>query len=101
MNDMERNAYRGVINARLEIALKGLRKNPKYIERCHQQEKSGELVEELLHQLEKDDRITIRRHYEGEIAKECDELNEAYVQGLRDCMKFLMFLDVFHTEVFL
>ena len=99
MTDSERIILNGLIDSRLEIAWKRLDENTAYQEQCRQQEKSGEAAEELLHKLEKEERITIRRHYEGETAKTSFELNEAYIQGLRDSMRVLAFLGVFSMEV--
>lgn len=98
MTDSERKILGSFINSRLEIALKRLDENTDYLEQCRQQEKSGEAAEALLHKLEKEERITIRRHYEGETAKTGFELDEAYLQGLRDSIKILAFLGVFSVE---
>ena len=99
MTDSERKILIGLMDSRLDIALKRLNENTAYLEQCHLQEKSGEVVEELLHKLEKEEQITIRRHYEGETVKAGFEWNEAYIQGLRDSVKILAFLGAFNMEV--
>lgn len=99
MTNSERIILNGLIDSRLEIAWKRLDENTAYQEQCREQEKSGERAEELLHKLTKEERITIRRHYEGETAKMSFELNEAYIQGLRDSVKILASLGFFSMEV--
>jgi len=99
MTDSERRMLGSVIDSRLEIAMKRLEHNTEYLEQCLRQEKSGEAAEELLHKLAKEERIAVRRHYEGETAKTGLELNEAYIQGLRDSVKILAFLGVFSAGV--
>lgn len=99
MMGTEQRAYKDFVIARIEIALLRLRNNPAYIKRCRQQEKSEEKVDKLLHKLNKRERITIRRHYEGETVKQSFELDETYLQGMRDCVQILSFLNALDTEV--
>ena len=89
----DRNMFRGFVNSRIELSYRRLKEDPAYLELCDRQEESEDMVEELLHKLEKEERIIIRRHYEGESEREDEELTEAYIQGLRDCIKFLAFLE--------
>lgn len=93
------SAYKDFVIARTELALLRLRNNPAYIERCRQQEKGEEKVDRLLHKLNKRERIAIRRHYEGETIKRSFELDETYLQGMRDCIQILSFLNALDTEV--
>lgn len=93
------SAYKDFVIARTELALLRLRNNPAYIERCRQQEKGEEKVDKLLHRLNKRERIVIRRHYEGETIKQGFELDETYLQGMRDCIQILSFLNALDTEV--
>ena len=95
MTKNERLMLNAFISSRLEIALKRLDDSPAYMEQCRQQEKSGIAAEEMLQKLEKHERITVRRHYEGETARAGFELSEAYLQGLRDCVKISVFLEIF------
>lgn len=92
MTNMTRDALRSLIGAREEVALNRLDNNFEYQKVCDQQEKSEEVVEELLQQFEKLDRITIRRHYESEVHKTNYEIKAAYIQGLRDCFSLFGFL---------
>jgi len=55
-----------------------------YLEVCTQQEKTENIVEELLQRFERDERISIHRHYEGETRKygfEIDEVYEIHIAG--------------------
>lgn len=99
MTEAEQKTYKVFVTARIETALQRLRSNPKYMEQRSAQELSEENVERLLQKLKKKERIVIRRHYEGEIVRENFELDETYLQGMRDCIQILSFLDVFHREV--
>lgn len=99
LSDMERNACKAFIISRIEVSLQRVKDNPEYRDYCRQQDASGDVVEELLHKLDKDDRITIRRHYEGQTTKENFELDSAYIQGLKDCFRVLSFLGAFRVEV--
>lgn len=95
MMKAEKNGYNEFIIARIEIALLRLRNNPAYMGRCRQQDKSEGKVERLLHKLNKDERITIRRHFEGQTVKQNFELNETYLQGMRDNIQILSFFNIF------
>lgn len=99
MTDSERKVLREFVSGRLSIMFNRLKDNTRYLEVCEQQNKSEDEAEELLHKLEKPDRITIRRHYEGEVIKTGIEIDEAYIQGLRDCVRILSLLGVFSAEV--
>lgn len=91
MTKMTRDALGSLITARIEFALSQLEQDPEYLEVCNQQKKTEDSVDELLGQFEKSDRITIRRHYEGETKKTNCELKAAYIQGLRDHYGFINF----------
>ena len=99
MIENERLMLNTFIDSRLEFALKRLDDNPAYQEQCRQQGESEEVAENILHKLEKHERIAVRRHYEGETAKVCFELDEAYLQGLRDCVKLFAFLEIFSVGI--
>lgn len=96
---MKQNPYRVFIMERVEAALFRCRENPAYMERCRQQDASGEVVDGLLKKLKEKERRTICRHYEGEIVKQNFELDETYLQGMRDCIYILSCLDAFQREV--
>ena len=80
---------------RKETAYKRLKNNPVYLEVYERQQKTGEDVEKLYHErFTKDERITVRRHYEGETEKNCLEEDEVYFQGMRDCFQFILHLGI-------
>lgn len=99
MTDSEKKILRQFISGRQEIVFNRLKENAQYQEICERQRKTDADVDELLHKLEKDERIAVRRHYEGETSKTGIELNEAYLQGLRDSTKILALLGAFGAEV--
>lgn len=99
MTDTERKMLKEFVSGRLAIMFNGLKDNTRYLKVCEQQKTSEQTADELLHKLEKDERIIIRRHYEGEVVKTGIEIEESYFQGLRDSVKILTLLGVFSAEV--
>ena len=99
MTNSERKVLREFVSGRLAIMFDRLKENTRYIEVCEQQNNSEQVAGALLHKLEKEERITIRRHYEGEVVKTGIEIDEAYLQGLRDSVNILTLLGVFSAEV--
>lgn len=95
MTDYEKKMLRTFITQRQEIAYNRLRENECYQAICERQKRTDADVDEVLHKLEKDERLTVRRHYEGETEKTGIELNEVYLQGLQDSVKILALLGVF------
>lgn len=92
MTTETRQALGALFDSRDNLVWNRLKENPQYLELCRRQDESEKEVEELLHRFEKHDRITIRRHYEGEAEQESIASKELYVQGLRDCFKLITFL---------
>ena len=86
------------ISSRVEVALERVSRNTKYQVLKEYQEKSEEEVDRLLERLEEDERRTIRRHYERDTTVVNYELEEAYLQGLKDGINFLLWLDIFQIK---
>jgi len=84
MTNSERKILHEFVSGGLAIIFDRLKDNTRYIEVCEQQNNSEQVADALLHKLEKDERITIRRHYEGEVVKTGIEIDEAYLQALYD-----------------
>lgn len=99
MASAERKALQSLIDMRIEAAIRCLKGNPRYTEICAKQEETETKVEELYQRFRKEERIFIRRHYEGETIKGSLEFDEIYVQGLKDGIHLLKFLNVFNQEV--
>lgn len=99
MTNEEQKMFKTFINMREEIAMDRLKNNLQYLELYVQQEKTENMVEELFQRFEREERIAIHRHYEGETRKHGFEVDEVYLQGLRDSIKFLAFLGIFNMEV--
>jgi len=78
---------------REEIANKRLKDNSLYLELCECQEQTEEVVERMYHErFTHEERIIIRRHYEGETEKSSMEIHESYIQGLKDCFQLVTWL---------
>ncbi|MCL2055136.1 MAG: hypothetical protein FWG90_11985 [Oscillospiraceae bacterium] len=82
-----------LISERQDTALKRTLKNKEYVDLCNHQKSSEKSIENLYKKhLEKSEQIEIREHYEREIERRSYELNDIYLQGLRDAFKLLLFL---------
>lgn len=95
MSETEIKAIKSLIAERQEIAYKRLQGNIAYQDICYRQGESEKTVEALYHdRFTKEERIAIRRHYEGENEKEFYETNEIYIQGFKDCFRLIIFLGI-------
>lgn len=90
-----RACYQAFLTSRIEVALDQTDRNPQYKELCYKWESEEKDIELLLKKMDKEERIMIRRHYEELIEKENYELEEVYLQGMRDCMQLLSKLGLF------
>lgn len=52
----------------------------------------------MLEKLGEENALTIRRHYEMETTRQSYEIDEAYLQGLKDGMQFLAWLGIFQAK---
>lgn len=86
--------WKEFISSRVELALERVSRKAKYMELCRKQREHEVTVGALLDKLDKGERIIIQRYYEGETAKEGYELDEAYIQGVKDGIRFLIWLDI-------
>ncbi len=86
--------WKEFISSRVELALERVSRKAKYMGLCRKQRENEETVRVLLDKLDKGERVIIQRYYEGETAKEGYELDEAYIQGLKDGIRFLLWIDV-------
>lgn len=80
-----REALETLLSDRQDAAYHRLLEKREYRELCREQKETQKAVEALYRQLDKDDRLTISRHYEGEDYKTGMLLDETYLQGLQDC----------------
>ncbi len=99
MTESESKALRQFIFSRLNIMYERLEDDARYQDACKQQRKREAEADAVLHKLEKPERITVRRHFESEVAKTGIELEEAYIQGLRDSVRALAFLGIFELKI--
>jgi hypothetical protein len=98
MTEPETKMFRQFILMRVELVFNRLKENQEYRELYERQRKTSADVDAILDKLSKDERLTIRRHYEGETNKESYLLSGMYLQGLHDSVKVLSFL-MFDSEV--
>jgi len=95
MTEDERNILKTLVNARTEAAILNLEDiNPRYAEVCQQQERSWLTADEILKRLPDEDRRIVLRYYEDEVHKFSFETDAAYLQGVKDGVKVLMFFGV-------
>ena len=84
-----------LFNDRVEIAYKRLKINPRYLAICERQKRTERIVEELYNErFIREERKTIRRHYEGEIEKNSMDCHECYIQGLKDGFQLVIGLGI-------
>lgn len=93
-----KECWKSFISSRVDLALERIGRNPEYIELCEQQDKNQETVNSLLEMLGDENALTIRRHYEMENMRQSFEIDEAYMQGVKDAIQFLGGLDIFKVK---
>lgn len=86
------------ISSRIDVALERISRTSDYQELKLYQGSSEKEISEILEKLEEEERDKIRRHYERETEIENYELEETYMLGLRDGIRFLMWLDIFQVK---
>jgi len=99
MTDEERRMLRTFISDRSEAAYKRLKGNKEYGKICERQNETEAIVDKLLHRLDDEERLSVRRHYEGETEKHCTEGYASYIQGLQDSVRILSLLGFFSEKV--
>lgn len=90
MSDFQRDFLEGLSNAFIEESIENLREtNPKY-EKCYkEQRESGKLFAELKSKLSETDREFIEKCENNNFIIRALEHSWLYLQGYRDCVKFL------------
>lgn len=90
--------WKDFISSRVEVALEQISRNPDYQELKEYQQKSEEEIDKFLEKLEKEERDAVRRHYERETTVVNYELEETYKRGLKDGIRFLLWLDILQAK---
>jgi len=91
----ECNALKMLINDRVEFAILSLKDNDlRYADASLKQEENWKVADEILNRLPREDRLTVTRYYEEEVHIHGFELDASYLQGVRDCVKALMFFGI-------
>lgn len=94
-----RDSWKNLITSRIDTALERVnRSDSEYITLCKQQEKDEKIVDMLLKKLDKEEQAVIRQYYDKEIEKENYELEETYMQGVKDGIWFLLGLGVLRVK---
>ncbi len=94
-----RDSWKNLITSRIDTALERVnRDNSEYIELCQQQEKDERIVDMLLKKLDKEEQDIVHQYYDKEIEKENYELEETYMQGVKDGIWFLLGLEVLRVK---
>jgi len=89
------NALKMLINARVEFVVLNLKaNNPQYVDVLLKQEENWKVANEILNRLPREDRLTVTRYYEEEVHRHGFELDASYLEGVRDCVKALMFFGI-------
>lgn len=86
------------ISSRVDVAMEQVSRNPDYQELKEYQRKSEEEIDEILAKLDEEERDKIIRHYERETTVENYELEETYMLGVKDGIRFLSWLDIFQAK---
>lgn len=90
--------WKDFISSRVEVSMEQISRNPEYQKLQEYQRKSEEVVDKILEKLDKEEQDKIRRHYERQTTVENYELEETYLLGLRDGIRFLMWLDILQVK---
>ena len=93
-----KQCWKSFISSRIDLALERISRDPEYMELCKQQDSRQEAVNSLLEKLGEENALTIRRHYEMETKRQSYEIDEAYMQGVKDGIRFLFSLGIFQAN---
>ena len=69
-----------------------LKKDKRYQELFDLQQGSSKLVNKILKEIQKEDRLSIEDYYDNELLLASLEANEYYIQGILDGVQLLFFL---------
>lgn len=93
-----RACRQALISSRVELALVRISQDPGYQALCREQEEKEERFQKVLEKLSDDEQEMLLRCQERLTEKERYELDEAYMQGVKDCMHMLVEMEVFQNE---
>ena len=96
-----RACWENLIASRIEISLERVGKEPEYKELCRQQAISEKRLNEVLTRFSKEDQNVLHQYYDQSIEKENYELEETYIQGVKDGIQFLFGLGIFTVKEWL
>lgn len=86
------------ISSRVDVAMEQISRNPEYREMQDYQRKTEKEIDAILEKLCEEERDAIKRYHERQTALENYELEETYMLGVKDGIRFLSWLDIFQAN---
>lgn len=96
--NVSRACWKDFISSRVEVSMEQINRNSEYQELQEYQRHSEEKIDKILEKLNKEEQDKIRRHYERQTTVENYELEETYMLGVKDGIRFLCWLDIFQAK---
>lgn len=96
-----RACWENLIASRIEISLERVGKEPEYKELCRQQAISEKRLNEVLTRFSKEGQTVIHQYCDQSIEKENYELEETYMQGMKDGIWGLFGFGIFTVKEWL
>ena len=86
------------ISSRVDVAMEQISRNPEYREMQDYQRKTEKEIDAILEKLSEEERDAIKRYHERQTTLENYELEETYMLGVKDGIRFLSWLDIFQAK---
>ena len=86
------------ISSRVDVAMEQISRNPEYREMQDYQRKTEKEIDAILEKLSEEERDAIKRYHERQTTLENYELEETYMLGVKDEIRFLSWLDIFQAK---
>lgn len=99
MTSMTRDALNNLLTSRIDYAFDRVAEKIEYLTACKQQGKIKDEIDKLFKRFSEDEQTVIQQFEEGKTQKGTFEIQEVYLQGLRDGFKIIAFLGDFQSEV--
>lgn len=97
-SNVSRACWKDFISSRVDVSMEQISRNPEYKELQEYQRKAEKEIDKILEKLDEEERDKIKRHYERQTTVENYELEETYLLGVKDAIRFLMWLDIFQAK---
>lgn len=96
--NVSRACWKDFISSRVDVSMERISRKSDYKELQEYQRESEEEIDKILEKLDEEERNKIKRHYERQTTVENYELEETYMLGVKDGIRFLMWLDIFQAK---